>query len=367
MKLKELFLKSAQTGLKELDNDGAMPPGHNGPHHDPETPVRNTSHWLIIYLKAYDLSKDTRFKEAARACLNYLLSNEARPGQATYYHRKNPKKDFSNGIIGQAWTLEALVYSSCFFDDTRILQTAENVFNLHPYDYTVQAWKIVNPDGAILGYDRTFNHQLWFASIGSELVRLGVSSAEKPVYHFIQHLHKNIEFYSDGVIKHYPYAYSYPPGWRKTAGRLKKRVESIFRPKDSSYLHSVGYHAFNTYALSVIYDFVPESVFFKKGSYSKNLEVFDSKNFQESLSVAEFGFPYNPPGIEIAVSIQSLQKMNGNEPGKSQQFWLNEQFAKNFDFTSYTMTRNTPDPKTYQARLYELYRLENFEFTIDIP
>jgi hypothetical protein len=367
MKLKELFIKSAETGLKLLDEHGSMPPGHNGPHHDPETPVRNTSHWLIIYLKAYELSGDSRFKNAADVCLNYLLSNEARPGQATFYHRKNPKKDFSNGIIGQAWTLEALAYSSQFFSDPRILQTAEEVFTLHPYDQTVQAWRIVNPDGTILGFDRTFNHQLWFASIGCNLIRLGVSSAEKPVQHFIQHLHKNIEIYPDGVIKHYPYAYSYPPGWRKTAGRMKNRVESLFRPVDDSYSHSVGYHAFNTYALEVIFRFSPESSFFNTGLYRKTLDVFDRKSFQENLSAAEFGFPYNPPGIEIAVSIQSLQRINGDEPIDSQQFWLNEQFARNFDFTSFTMTRNTPDPNTYQARLYELYRLDNFEFTIDTP
>lgn len=38
--------------------------------------------------------------------------NEARPMAATFWHRKNPEKDACNGLIGQAWTIEALTMAA---------------------------------------------------------------------------------------------------------------------------------------------------------------------------------------------------------------------------------------------------------------
>lgn len=46
-KLWDLIAKSAKRGIKLQAEDGSMPAGHNGPHNDPETPVRNTAHWCI--------------------------------------------------------------------------------------------------------------------------------------------------------------------------------------------------------------------------------------------------------------------------------------------------------------------------------
>ncbi len=367
MKLIHLFIKSAETGLEKQRSDGAMSAGHNGPHNDPETPVRNTSHWLIFFLKAFELSEEPKFKKAASSCLSYLLMKESRPGDATFYHRKNPQKDFSNGIIGQAWTIEALIYASRKFNNPEILKLAEDVFNLHPYDPSVQAWKVVNPDGTIRDYDRTFNHQLWFASIGCELIKQGVTSVQDSVDHFIQNIHKNIEFYPDGVIKHYPYAYTFPPSLRKSAGRLNNRLKSLFNPFDSNYSHSVGYHAFNTYALGVIYRYDPDLPFFKNGLFRTSLDAIGNDRFQKCLPEAKFGYPYNPPGIEIAVSLQAGTQLSKNEIEKLQKKWLNKQFEMNFDFNNFTMTRNTPDPLTNQARMYELYRLDNFNVNIRKP
>jgi hypothetical protein len=50
------FLGSAaDRGLRFQKEDGSFPPGYNGSYDDPETPVRNTGHWLITFLKAYEI------------------------------------------------------------------------------------------------------------------------------------------------------------------------------------------------------------------------------------------------------------------------------------------------------------------------
>ena len=87
-------------------------PGHNGPYKDVETEARNKSHWLITLIKAYDITHDTKYLNLARDLADYLISDEVRPHGFSFYHRSKDGKDKCNGLIGQAWTLEALAKAS---------------------------------------------------------------------------------------------------------------------------------------------------------------------------------------------------------------------------------------------------------------
>lgn len=50
MNLSDLIYKSAFSGLNLQDpTTRSMPADNNGSHEDVETPVRNTSHWLITF------------------------------------------------------------------------------------------------------------------------------------------------------------------------------------------------------------------------------------------------------------------------------------------------------------------------------
>src|SRR5690625_349836 len=100
MELYDLLLKSTCSAKFTQKDDGSFPSGHNGPYKDSETPVRNTSHWLITLLKAYEITEDNSYLDSAYKALNFIMSAEARPMNATFWHRKNPEKDFANGLIG---------------------------------------------------------------------------------------------------------------------------------------------------------------------------------------------------------------------------------------------------------------------------
>lgn len=367
MKLSDLFINSATTGLTDQRDDGAMPGGQNGPHGDPETPVRCTSHWLILFLEAYRQSGETQFEDAAARCLQYLKSREARPMGAAFFHRKNPKKDFSNGVMGQAWTIEALVHAYRHFGDDKLLTMAEELFNIHPYDDEVQCWSVVNVDGSIRGFDRTFNHQLWFASAGCRLMREGIESVKAATMNFVKHIEKNIELYPDGVIQHYPYGYSRPDTPRRKAGYWLHRVKETIRPTRQIYFHSLGYHGFNACALAVIHKCIPDHPFFISDTYRKTLELYEKNDTEKNMENTKFGYPYNPPGIEAAVSIRESKFWPEEKKEKLIGRWLQNQFDHSFDFKNNRMNLNTPDPVTLQARLYELYNLDSFEYEIDMP
>ncbi|MFU8862060.1 MAG: hypothetical protein ACNA8K_16755 [Cyclonatronaceae bacterium] len=366
MMLSDIFVRMCENGLTLQLKNGSMPSGHNGPHNDPETPVRNTSHWLISFVKARELSGDDRFLKAAQSCLAYLTGPDARPGKGAFWHRSNPKKDFSNGIIGQAWTLEALIYAGRIMQDDTALRLAEDVFTRHPYDRSLQAWKMIDLEGNSTGIDRTFNHQLWFASIGCRLMEYGSGPVTDFTMDFVNSIHRNIGIYRDGVIKHYPYGYAQSRSMRRTIGRQVHHVKQLINPDRKAYSHSAGYHAFNTYALHTIRISCPGAPVFNGGIFEKALAVCQQDSFRHALDRASFGFPYNPPGTEIAVSLQSARRLTEAERKEQMQYWLNRQFERNFDSSTFRMTRNTPDPLTYEARIYELYQLDSFDFEIDI-
>ena len=85
---------------------------------------------------------------------------------------KNPGKDFCNGLIGQSWSIEALMYAANYFDIPKILKIAKEVFLLHPFDEKSGLWRRTEVNGSFLSVDETFNHQLWFAASGSLICQI---------------------------------------------------------------------------------------------------------------------------------------------------------------------------------------------------
>ena len=101
-KLWDIIARSAENALSTQASDGSLPPGHNGPYRDPETPTRNTAHWLITFLHSYDYTQKPEFKASAEKAAEYLMTAKARPMAQTFWCRTDPAKDFANGLIGQA-------------------------------------------------------------------------------------------------------------------------------------------------------------------------------------------------------------------------------------------------------------------------
>ena len=63
----------------------------------------------IIFAFLYKKTEQEQYRKAVEKCADYLLSEQARPMNASFYCRTNVNKDLSNGTIGQAWAIEGLV------------------------------------------------------------------------------------------------------------------------------------------------------------------------------------------------------------------------------------------------------------------
>lgn len=356
--LYDLIERSASAALKEQRDDGAMPGGHNGPYRDPETPVRNTSHWLITFAKAHEISGEKRYREAAQQALAYLLSREARPMEATFWHRKNPEKDSCNGLIGQAWTIEALVAAAEFFDDEQPIHVAEEVFLLHPFAEDLSLWRRTAADGRYLQLDYTLNHQIWFAAAGALLSPHADKRVRRRVRHFMDNLHRHFRIHRSGLIKHrMPSAYS----WRRYIKKNVKQVINLDFGTGVPKKKEVGYHQFNLYGLSLLSEYYPDHPFWESRTFEKACKYLRSSEFRKEIPQSPYGFPYNPPGFEVSFALDTFASIFEDDSESEQERWVSEQINRCYDPNSHLMTKNCPDPHTQAARLYEATRLRNLE------
>ena len=366
--LYELISKSAEAGHLILDERGAMPAGHNGPYLDPETPVRNTSHWLITFAKAYEITGHKKFLTAVQRTADYLAQPSHRPGDATFLHRQVENKDQCNGLIGQAWTIEALTVAADVLNRPDLYKLAEDVFLLHPFDESVGLWERVESDGTELSFDRTFNHQLWFAAAGGLLMNQN-DEIERQVGIFLEQLGSTLQTYESGLIRH-PLDPDVPPSSYvkhpfKYRGLIANRVLSMVRPtqrKKSLQKKSVGYHGFNLYALGMLKEQFPRSDFWQNPTFERTLSYIQTEEFREQIAKNDIAYTFNPVGFEIAFA----QEAFNNTDSTIRKRWVSEQLDRSFDCNSMLMTRNTEDQNTLSARLYEATRLANYQDLLDI-
>ncbi len=364
VQLYEIIVKSANAAYELLDLEvGNMPQGHNGAYYDEETPVRNTSHWLITFLKAYSISQDKKLLYGAQKMAKYLSSSEARPMQATFWHRKNPHKDSCNGLIGQAWTIESLIISSQELERPELLDLAEKVFLLHPFDEQIGIWRRVGVDGSYLNYDMTFNHQLWFAAIGGILAQYTSEEVRHRIMRFMHKMPDNFAVYSSGVIQHLLALNNFE--WRKKLEySLNQPIfnlsKALHRNHQLAY-KAIGYQSFNLYAFALLKQVYPEHHLWKNQKVKAAINYSMSKKYFDDLENNDYGYPYNPTGFEMPFVIEIFQQNKQQEQTK----WLSKQINLCYDFEQNLMSKNTQDLITLSARLYEATRLPNLDIELE--
>ncbi len=345
-------------------------PGHNGPYKHTETPVRVSSHWLITLIYCYKWTGLNKYLFKAEQLLNFLLSESARPHNYSFFHRISKKNDQCNGLIGQAWTIEALCEAAKFFEEDKIYQVAEEVFLHHNFNKEHGLWYRLEVDGKILSIDLTFNHQLWFASSGS-LIKSNNSEINNLINIFLNKLDRNLSIYNDGLISHPIYGlFNKNEGLLKTSPEIMKKINQGIYKFMNLYLHniglydtnkihykSIGYHSFNLYAFKNLINFFQNHKFWVSKTYKKIKQYLLKNKFFNKLDKNIYGYYYNPPGFEIPYIFYSDELISESDFLEFANKWINIQFEKTFNFKTYKFDKNNPDPNTLTARIYEITRL----------
>jgi len=348
--LHDLLARSAAAGLRLQRPDGSLPEGGNGPYADLETPVRNTAHWLVLFATAQWRSGEPRLREAALRAAAFLASAEARPAGAAFLCRRRVGKDACNGLVGQAWAIEALAEAATCLDAEPLAKLAETVFLLHPFDARAGLWRRVEVDGAVLGPDFTLNHQLWFAAAGSILAPLAAAEVGLRVRAFLDALPRCLALHRDGAVRH-PVASAaalrIAPRIALRLARERVRRRAPLREK------AVGYHAFNLHALAILRTRMPDHAFWAHPRFERAWRYAGSEAFRAAVASNRYAWPYNPTGLEMAWALEAFAPGSRAE----QERWVAEQLRRHFDARTNLLSRATPDPATLAARLYEAARL----------
>ena len=357
--LHDLLVRAAASAVADQDAaTGSLPAGHNGCWQQRETPVRNTSHWLIGFLAAHRISGEPRFRSAAERALSYLCSSKARPGGASFWHREARPRDGCNGLIGQAWTLEALAEAADALGCDEAARLAERVFLSHGFDASAGLWSRLEVNGSDLGLDFTFNHQLWFAAAGALLAPHVDAEVGARVARFVDRLDANLDLYGSGLVRH-PL---HPRGFWWREPRYTWRFARARRAEDRELARkAAGYHAFNLYGFALLASRLPDHAFWRGPRFTRAWNLAATPAFRESLAINEYAYPYNPTGIEMAFA----HEVFGRGARAEQERWLAEQLRRHYDFGAQRLARATPDPTTLAARLYEATRLPDLALRLE--
>tara|TARA_B100001750_G_C15520074_1_gene610818 strand:- start:670 stop:1836 length:1167 start_codon:yes stop_codon:yes gene_type:complete len=379
--LAELIIEVSKNAILTQMEDGSMPPGHNGPYNDNETPVRNTSHWLITFAKSYELTNNSIFLDAVQKAANYLISNEARPFNFSFYHRKKSQLDSCNGLIGQAWTMEALAIASIILNNKKYSELGEEVFLQHNFNNNYGLWNRLEIDGQIKSIDPTFNHQLWFAACGAQLKGSRKDKCDSIIKSFISKLPKNLSIIKGGLIFHpiktqgiikekydkKPIAILIRTVISKSINMIRNIIKQKEKQKnkiDKMIYKSIGYHHFNMYAFALLKDVYPNLDYWDREDFLSTIHFLLNDDYKKKIETNSFGYPYNPPGFEVPFALEKLAKLDNNELEILSKYWINNQLNRSYNINNKTMDKNTNDALTHSARIYELTRINNLNLKI---
>ena len=378
--LHDIIRNCADSALETQREDGSMPSGHNGPWSDPETPVRTTGHWAITFLRCHEWTGADRFLTAGEKAVSYLTSEEARPHGVTFHHRQSTEKDRCNGLIGQAWSIESLVFAATYLDRPELIDIASDVFTTHPFEEYLAAWHPVEIDGDARPVDMTFNHQLWFAAAGGLLAQHPRSDpvVDEQVRRYLDELPKNLNVTDAGLVYHpfkpdfdvRKYARVFLEGIKAgTAHTMITGVLSDFFSNDEESSEteeggwtekSVGYHSFNLYAFALLQEAYPNHAFWNDSKLEETVAYTKRDAYADALDGNPYGYPYNCSGFEIAYALDVLSNIDSEDRRQ----WLERQLERTYDPETNTLSRNNPDPTTLTARLYEATRVAETDVTL---
>lgn len=353
--LKQVFIKSAQAGLTQQKKDGSFNPGHNGPWRDEDTPTRITSHWAIVFTHAYKMSKKNKFKKAALLAGNYLLSPSCRPYGFSFHCRDTKNK--CNGLIGQAWAMEALLELGITFNEKKALDVVEEVALQHPFDKKTGLWFNLEIDGKKLNLNRVLNQQVWFCA----MVRMIASLADnqilkRRVNRFIKQLPNHIDF-NQKYISHIICS----KFDNQSLNKVWKQITWIFLPlifrKANLNQLSREYLSFLLYGLSLLYQQTPSDQVWSDGrlqeQIQKSIDYLNEVIYRLKPNPDSYAWAYNPTGFEAAYVI-SIFNPHSKISAKS---WISKQLSSHFDKETSLLSRNTNDHLTLASRIYEASKL----------
>lgn len=361
----QLLTDCADARYDAFLKNGHANPGNNGPYGCTDTPVRNTAHWLILYAYLWKTTGEERYRTLAVRFAQYLLAEQGKSSSGAIACVAHGASDHLNGLIGQAWTIEALVYAYETFGEEAYLDCAAAIFHSQRFDRKTGFWKRVEPDGTVLSYDFTLNHQVWFALSGLMILRHREDAEirRRTERHLTLLEKEYFGIHSTGLIRHFgamklPHK-AFNGLYAKQYAKYALLRMKVLKPQKVDILtQEEGYHLFELFGYAHIRQLRPDYRLFRRRDFKKALAYdrdLDTLNRRlgtdRPQTMNKYAYGYNSPAYEMPFI--ELMFYGMPEEQKVQKL-LELQKSLCYDERTKRMERCNADPETLTARLYEL-------------
>lgn len=358
----------ADLNYEKFYEQGFATAGHNGPHGHVDTPVRNTSHYLIIYTYLYKKLRDEKYLKICRRFADYLCECQSMSKSGAIKCMESDLFDHLNGLIGQGWVIEALIYYYEVSHDEQCLEAAKRIFFAQEYDWKLHLWHRIELNGDDIGIDPTYNHHVWFAACSYKLNDYCEDNrVDEMIRDFLTNgVTRDFRVHNDGVLFHHVCVYN--KIMRKT--HFKNFVKLLLTPLqwvnpkklDPKYME-YAYHIFDLYGFCILKERYLDLPFFDGKKYhmaekcAHNVEYLNEKNgvykyLEEGIPFNAYGYSYN----SFAFEYPYVAKNCGFENSKVFESLFEMQKKLMWDDKDKMFTKNQPDIETWNARCYEIIR-----------
>ncbi|WP_066175332.1 hypothetical protein [Bacillus marinisedimentorum] len=349
-----LLETAGEFARNHLDNKGELPKGKNGPHNHNMTEARNAGHYSILFAFLYHVTGEKKWEGSARLAINKLIN--LRPLGGSVWHRTEHYKSSYNGLIGQAWSLESLLYCGKALEDSTYWKEAVNIIDQHIFNSDYGLWHELDLDGSARQVGATLNQQIWFMAMA---LKSDPNSEEtnKNAEIFLNKLFKNMIVRKNGLL------YSEISGiGNSKLRRIIKKYTMLVRGRNRIQIDA-GYHLFTLVGLAMIYQVIPNNSYFSSPLFKKILHYAFSNDYFKLLKESNFAFPYNVPGFEMPFVYTVFENKIDEKLRKAAAEQSLNMFQYQLD-NYYQLSNNsinalkTSDTETLLARLYEVYRID---------
>lgn len=333
-----------------------MPPGHNGPWGEVETPLRNTGNWLQLFAWVHQHFGGAELHLASERAAKYLLDPSHRPGHGAFLHLPAVPHREENGLIGQAWTIAALYAAFRCLNWEELVDLARSVLLQHRFEPRVGLWRTLGVDGNPRGVNTTLNQQIWFAAAALQ-DPFPPAAIRQQTDGFLQALPRHIRLSRSGRIDHLIHPRSlvkqFPMG-------IRSHFVTILTKHTVLNERTEGYLAYVLYGLGRLRKAMPVESLELHQTLRRSMSYARSRSHKRRLNRNRFAYGYNPTGIEMAyASLCFLDEWEDEA-----QSWLSEQFRRSYDSDSGQMNRSSPDPATLAGRLHEATDLPDLDVSL---
>lgn len=351
--MQKFYHKIIEDALQRFDHADSALPGHNGPYHQQETCIRNTSHWLVTFSAMYQWTKQQEYAEVisrfAKTVCDAVEESENGAICCIPHNRTS-----TNGLIGLAWAIEGLVAAYAVVKEPRYLDAAKRMFFSQTYNYSLHTWEVINTVGEPLGVDIAFNHSVWFCMAAAKLLVEDTNAQiESQLQDYLQHIDEQFVIYHTGLISHY--VIKTGNHFSDLKRRFRKRICAITGKgipwKNWNMVeYERAYHLYSLYALAIIYRLYPKLCFFQ-GSKFQKIKDYGLKidHFIHFPHMNAFAYGYNSPAFELPL----VEYVFGNHNDKEYEDRLLMLQERYYQVGDRYNSENIPDVETFSARIYE--------------